>query len=58
MAAAKSVNSKKSHSGWNTAFNAMQVKSNLQFNSFMTRVPIIQKPVHWFALQVNGLIST
>ena len=26
-------------------------------NSFMTKVPIIQKPVHWFALQINGLVS-
>ena len=28
------------------------------FNSFMTEAPIIQKPIHWFALQINGLIST
>ena len=27
-------------------------------NSFMTEVPIIQIPVHWFAEQINGLIST
>ena len=25
-------------------------------NSFVTEVPIIQKPVHWFALQINGLV--
>ena len=27
-------------------------------NSFMTEAPIIQIPVHWFAEQINGLIST
>ena len=27
------------------------------FNSFMTEVPIIQKRVHWFAEQLNGLVS-
>ena len=27
-------------------------------NSFMTEVPIIQIPVHWFAEQINGLVST
>ena len=26
-------------------------------NSFMTKVPIIQKPVHWFAEQINDLVS-
>ena len=26
-------------------------------NSFMTEAVIIQKPVHWFAEQINGLIS-
>ena len=26
-------------------------------NYFMTEVPIIYKSVHWFALQINGLIS-
>ena len=26
-------------------------------NSFMTEAPIIQKPVHGFALQINGLVS-
>ena len=26
-------------------------------NSFMTEVPIIKKPVHWFARQINGLVS-
>ena len=29
----------------------------LTINSFMTEVPIIQKAVHCFALQINGLIS-
>ena len=32
-------------------------KNCLALNSFMTEVPIIQKPVHWFALQINGLVS-
>ena len=27
------------------------------FNSFVTEVPVIQKPVHWFAEQINGLVS-
>ena len=26
-------------------------------NFFTTEVPIIKKPVHWFALQMNGLVS-
>ena len=26
-------------------------------NSFMTEVAIKYKPVHWFALQINGLVS-
>ena len=25
-------------------------------NSFMTEVPIILKPVYWFAMQINGLV--
>ena len=29
----------------------------LCINSFMTEVPIIWKPVHWFAEQINGLVS-
>ena len=29
----------------------------LTINSFMTVVPIIWKPVHWFALQIIGLVS-
>ena len=28
-----------------------------RLESFMTKVPIIQKPVHWFAEQINGLVS-
>ena len=28
----------------------------LLLNSFMTRTVIIQKPVHWFSLQINGLL--
>ena len=27
------------------------------FNSFMTEVPIIYKPVHWFTEQINRLVS-
>ena len=27
------------------------------FNSFMTEVPVIKKPVYRFALQINGLVS-
>ena len=30
---------------------------NYELNSFMTEVPIILKPVHWFALQINRLVS-
>ena len=30
---------------------------NKQFNSFMTVVSIIQKPVPWFADQIKGLVS-
>ena len=29
----------------------------LLINSFMTEVPIIWKPVHWLAQQINGLVS-
>ena len=28
-----------------------------KMNSFMTEVPIIQKPFHWFARQINWLVS-
>ena len=28
------------------------------FNSFTTEADIIWKPVHWFAEQINGLVST
>ena len=28
-----------------------------EFNSFTAEVPIIQKLVQWFALQINGLVS-
>ena len=28
----------------------------LAVNTFMAGVPIIYKPVHWFALQINGLV--
>ena len=43
-------------------FHKMLVKvlletMNYDFNSFMTEVPMIQKPVHWFAIQINGLVS-
>ena len=27
------------------------------FNSFMTEAVIIYKPVHWFALEINGPVS-
>ena len=29
----------------------------VDFNFFMKEVPIIKKPVHWFAKQINGLAS-
>ena len=32
------------------------VNKNYVFNSFMTEVLIIQKPVYWLAVQVNGLV--
>ena len=28
-----------------------------KFNTFMTEVPIIEKQVHWLALQTNWLVS-
>ena len=28
-----------------------------RFKFFMTEVPILLKPVHWFAEQINGLVS-
>ena len=28
-----------------------------RLESFMAEVPIIQKQVHWFAEQINGLVS-
>ena len=31
--------------------------NELATNSFMTKAVIIYKPVHWFALQINGLVS-
>ena len=32
-------------------------KINYLLNFFMTEAVIIQKPVHWFAEQINGLVS-
>ena len=32
-------------------------KKTCWFKSFMTEVSIIKKPVHWSALQMNGLVS-
>ena len=36
----------------------LQVTQHIQLtiNSFMTEVPTIQKPVHWFAEQITGLV--
>ena len=31
--------------------------ASIVVNSFMTEAVTIQKPVHWFALQINGLVS-
>ena len=31
--------------------------SGICFNSFMKKVTIIQKSVHWFTKQINGLVS-
>ena len=31
--------------------------SEIYFNSFMTKVTIMQKSVHWFTKQINGLVS-
>ena len=31
--------------------------SKICFNSFMKKVTIIQKSVHWFTKQINGLVS-
>ena len=46
----KYANTSKSH---NIQFD----KDFKDINSFMTKVPIIQKPVHWFAVNINGLAS-
>ena len=29
----------------------------MRFNSFMMEADIIQEPVHWFSLEINGLVS-
>ena len=38
-------------------FLAMKLSNGLGFNSLMTEAVIIQKPVHGFALQIDGLVS-
>ena len=43
---------------WHTTSNLSWEAWNLKsINSFMTKVPIIQKPVYWLDLQINGLVS-
>ena len=34
------------------------IKKTSWFNSFMTEVSVIKKPVYWFALKMNVLVST
>ena len=35
----------------------LNVNVVISFNSFITEVPIIWKPVNWLAKQINGLVS-
>ena len=37
--------------------NEAILKNTKSLNSFMTEVSVIQKPVHWFTEQINGLVS-
>ena len=41
-----------------TCYSCSYYNSMLRFNSFMKEVPLVWKPVHWFAKQINGLVST
>ena len=42
---------------WFQIFTCQFLANIYLFNSFMTETVIIQKPAHWFALQINGLVS-
>ena len=43
---------------WNSLPELIKNTDNSNtFNSFMTGAVIIQKPVHWFAEQINELVS-
>ena len=39
------------------AFLFLELIKTCWFNSFLTEVSIKKKPVHWFALEMNGLVS-
>ena len=39
---------------WRYAVNTSKKQSMI---SFMTEVPVVWKAVHWFVLQINGLVS-
>ena len=41
-----------------TCYSCSHYSFRLRFNSFMKEVPVAWKPVHWFAKQINGLVST
>ena len=48
---------KKGHAKMTLAIWEFELPTSYMLNSFMTEVSIIQKPVHWFAEQINGLVS-
>ena len=49
---------KKSKLRFTTCKNRLSVYvDEKHLESFMTEVPITQKPVHWFTEQMNGLVS-
>ena len=54
----KKTKTKKSKLCFTTCKNSLSVYVDKErLESFMTEVPIIQKPVHWFAEKINGLVS-
>ena len=40
----------------NTSKRLLLISSTVFFNSFMMEIPLLQKPVHWFSLQMSGLV--
>ena len=54
---AKKQNKKVNSALWHVRTDFQSMMGEERLNSFMAEVPIIKKPVHWFAEQSNGPVS-